>query len=87
VDRSAGDRPLGGANDAAATSTVIIRLVRNCAQERMIQYSRDVGDEMDKPQVLDLNRLRREDGGAWASSSLSLRMAELQSPQIVVTKK
>ena len=28
--------------DGAAFSTVIVRLVRNCALERTIQYSRDV---------------------------------------------
>jgi len=28
--------------DGAAFSTVIVRLVRNCALERTIQYSRDI---------------------------------------------
>jgi hypothetical protein len=32
------------APEAAACMAVIIRLVRNCALERMIQYSREVSD-------------------------------------------
>jgi hypothetical protein len=30
--------------DGTVFSTVIVRLVRNCAQERTIQYSRNIGD-------------------------------------------
>ena len=35
--------------DGAAFSTVIVRLVRNCALERAIQYSRDLNGRNDKP--------------------------------------
>ena len=35
--------------NAKSYSTVIVRLVRNCALGRTIQYSRDVSDSAEKP--------------------------------------
>jgi len=36
--------------NAKSYSTVIVRLVRNCALGRTIQYSRDASDRIDRPQ-------------------------------------
>jgi hypothetical protein len=36
--------------NASSYSIVIVRLVRNCALGRTIQYSRDCSDSTDKPQ-------------------------------------
>ena len=35
----------------ASHSVVIVRLVRNCALERTIQHSRDIGDGTDEPRA------------------------------------
>ena len=56
-----------GIAHAILTTAVIIRLVRNCALGRMIQYSRDVRDEPRGRGVMDRPVEPGDDGGGCGS--------------------
>ena len=50
--------------NAKLRSGVIVSLVRNCAPVRVIQYSRDINDRIDRPQRTGCPAFAGHDGGA-----------------------
>jgi hypothetical protein len=52
---------------------VIVRLVRNCALGRTIQYSRDAGDRADRPRRTGYPACAGYDGWVWEEISGSMQ--------------
>ena len=53
---------------AASYSVVIVRLVRNCALGRTIQYSRDADDRTERPRRTGSSAFAEDDRGVWGCS-------------------
>jgi len=60
------------ARDGAAFSTVIVRLVRNCALERTIQYSGDISGRNDTPRRTGCPACAGHDGGTYCVITSSI---------------